>query len=91
MKHKGLTLFSELALVMALLMVAGMVTVGVAEAQTTNEGLSGWWRAEGDATDSAGSNDGTVLGDTTYTNGVYGQAFVFDGDGDYVGFETPRP
>lgn len=84
MKYKGLTLYSVLALVMALLMVAGMVTGGAAEAETTNEGLSGWWRADGDATDSAGSNNGMVYGDTTYTNGVYGQAFVFDGDGDYV-------
>ncbi|MCL7454513.1 MAG: PKD domain-containing protein [Anaerolineae bacterium] len=84
MKQKRMTTFPVLALVIALLMVAGMVTVGAAEAQTTNAELSGWWRADGNAYDSAGSNDGTVYGNTTYTNGVYGQAFVFDGDGDYV-------
>lgn len=40
---------------------------------------SGCWRAEGDATDSAGSNDGTVYGGVSFVPGVVGQAFNFDG------------
>ena len=45
------------------------------------------WPADGDATDATGNgNDGTLNGNTTYVDGrCDGQAFSFDGDGDYVG------
>jgi len=47
--------------------------------------LVGWWRAEGDATDSSVSgNDGTLVGDATYAAGQFGQAFSLDGTGDHV-------
>ncbi len=42
------------------------------------------WRAEGTAADSVGLDDGTLVGDTTYGPGRVGQAFQFDGAGDYV-------
>ena len=42
------------------------------------------WRADGDAHDWAGANDGTLNGDATFATGKYGQAFAFDGSGDYV-------
>ena len=42
-------------------------------------GLAGWWRAEGNGLDSAGTNNGTLTGNTTFGPGVVGQAFVFDG------------
>src|SRR5215472_14362233 len=42
-------------------------------------GLVGWWPAEGNANDIAGANNGTLLGDVTFTNGEVGQAFSFDG------------
>jgi hypothetical protein len=42
-------------------------------------GLVAWWRAEGNAVDSAGTNNGTILGSTTFGTGEVGQAFRFNG------------
>ncbi len=47
-------------------------------------GLVSWWKGEGSAQDSVGSRHGTPAGDTTFVPGKVGQAFSFDGDGDYV-------
>ena len=52
-------------------------------------GLVSWWRAEGDAIDQAGTNNGTLIGNTTYGPGRVGQAFVFDGNGDAVRVGNP--
>ncbi|HEX8878213.1 MAG TPA: LamG domain-containing protein [Phycisphaerales bacterium] len=38
-----------------------------------------WWKADGDATDSAGSANGTISGSVAYVPGRYGQAFDFNG------------
>lgn len=46
--------------------------------------LEAWWPGDGEATDIVGENDGTLMGDTTYTEGIVGDAFSFDGDGDKV-------
>ena len=43
-------------------------------------GLVSWWKFEGDATDSVGENDGTIVGDVDYDNNVLN----LDGDEDYV-------
>lgn len=43
-------------------------------------GLEAWWRAEGDATDSAGSNDGTAMNGAGYGPGRVGRAFDLDDD-----------
>ena len=43
-------------------------------------GLVSWWRAENDALDSAGTNNGTLTGATTFGSGNVGQGFVFDGN-----------
>ncbi len=40
-------------------------------------GLISWWRGEGNALDSVGTNNGTLQGDTTYTAGKTGQGFKF--------------
>jgi hypothetical protein len=42
-------------------------------------GLVSWWRAEGDAADMAGLNNGTLLNGTTFAQGYVGQAFSFNG------------
>ncbi len=42
-------------------------------------GLVGWWKAEGNASDSAGSNLGTAYGGLSFTNGKVGTAFSFNG------------
>ena len=41
------------------------------------------WKFDGDATDSFGSNDGTVIGDPVWSAGVINSAVQFDG-GDYI-------
>lgn len=43
-----------------------------------------YWPGNGDAKDVVGENDGTLHGDVTFALGVTGQAFSFDGDGDFV-------
>ncbi len=47
-------------------------------------GLVSWWRAENDATDFIGGNNGVVHGGTVYGPGEVGQAFSFDGSSGYV-------
>src|SRR5436853_5729013 len=47
-------------------------------------GLLSWWRGEGDALDQAGTNNGTLAGDTTFAPAEVGQGFVFDGSFDGV-------
>ena len=51
-------------------------------------GLVDWWRAQGNALDFIGANQGTLVGGVTYTQGEVGQAFVFDGNGSYIDFGT---
>ncbi len=51
--------------------------------------LVGWWRMDDynttDILDYLGKNNGTIFGNTTPTsNGKWGKALEFDGDGDYV-------
>jgi hypothetical protein len=45
-------------------------------------GLVAWWRAEGNGADQTGTNNATLVGNTTFAAGKVGQAFVFDGSGD---------
>ena len=47
-------------------------------------GLMGWWAAEGDANDSIGGNNGTLVNGVNFANGMVGQAFWFDGVSSYV-------
>ncbi|RMF24606.1 MAG: hypothetical protein D6760_02955, partial [Deltaproteobacteria bacterium] len=75
-----LPLFTFLVLLAAL-------HVGIAGAQTRcfdPPGKTHRWLGDGDATDSVGSSDGTLVGDATFGPGLVGQAFLFDGSGDYV-------
>jgi hypothetical protein len=46
------------------------------------------WAGQSNALDSAGPNNGTLYGNVTYTNGVSGYAFDFDGNGSYISFGT---
>ncbi len=63
-----------------------VLTVSVrSEAQVSEPpGLIGLWAAEGNAADSASTNNGTLRGNVTYASGAAGQAFLFDGSGGYV-------
>ena len=49
-------------------------------------GAVSWWRAEGDAQDSIGTNHGTLVNGATFTSGRVGQGFKLDGTNDHVTF-----
>ncbi len=51
---------------------------------TPSDGLVSWWRGDGNANDSAGSNHGSLLNGGTYAPGVFGLAFSLDGANDHV-------
>ena len=59
---------------------AGMfaATVHAQSCTPAPSGIIGWWRAEGDATDFIGTNDGVLLGGLSFTNGEVGQGFWFN-------------
>jgi hypothetical protein len=46
---------------------------------TAPAGIIGWWKAEGNALDSAGANNGVLQGGAGFTAGEVGQAFALDG------------
>jgi hypothetical protein len=54
-------------------------------------GLMGWWRAEGNTSDSFGTNAGTLLGGAGFAAGLVGQAFIFDGVDDSVRIPVSGP
>src|ERR1051326_6431916 len=43
-------------------------------------GLLGWWPGEGTGQDVVGANNGTATSNVTFTSGVVGQGFSFDGN-----------
>jgi hypothetical protein len=47
-------------------------------------GVISWWRAENDATDAAGTNNGTLTNGAGFAAGKVGQSFLLDGINDYV-------
>lgn len=47
-------------------------------------GLLSWWRAENDARDSVGGNDGKLMNAAGFAAGAVRQAFAFDGTNQYV-------
>ncbi|OGG44698.1 MAG: hypothetical protein A3F84_28760 [Candidatus Handelsmanbacteria bacterium RIFCSPLOWO2_12_FULL_64_10] len=47
-------------------------------------GLVSWWKGDGNAQDSRGSNHGALLNGAAFSSGEVGQAFSFDGVNDYV-------
>jgi hypothetical protein len=47
-------------------------------------GLISWWRAENNALDTIGTNNGVLTNGTTFAAGKVGQGFLFDGINDYV-------
>ena len=47
-------------------------------------GLVGWWRAEGNALDQTGVNDGLLEGPVSFAPAAVGKGFVFDGTNAYV-------
>ena len=52
-------------------------------------GIVSWWKAETNTLDQTGTNNGTLVGNTTFTAGRVGQAFRLDGSGDGVRVGNP--
>lgn len=60
----------------------GSLSIG---ARANAEGsLLSWWRADGDAADFTGRNEGIVQGGVAFAPGRSGSAFSFDGVNDYI-------
>ena len=51
-------------------------------------GLVGLWKGDGDTRDSVGTNNGSLVGNVTYSNGEVGQAFNFSAVGNQVTIPT---
>jgi len=52
------------------------------------DGLTGWWPGDGSPADLIGGRDAVLHGDARFGPGLVDQAFVLDGDGDFV--EVPH-
>ncbi len=73
----------RLAIVTMVMLVVGLI--GPAAIGQTDPSLVGWWKFDGDALDSSGNNrTGTLVGDSAFRPGLFGQALMLDGTGDYV-------
>jgi len=51
-------------------------------------GLTGWWPGDGNTDDTVGGRDALLRGNATTGAGLVDQAFILDGDGDFV--EVPH-
>ncbi len=61
-------------------LLAAIMSIQTSHADCVSPGMIGWWQAEGNALDSAGTNHGTISG-ATFTSGKVGQSFSLDGTG----------
>jgi hypothetical protein len=68
-----------------LILTATLTSHAPAQTSAQPSGLVGWWPGDGDTVDLSGHNlPGTLQDNATFSPGKVGQAFVFDGDGDWV-------
>ncbi|HLX68957.1 MAG TPA: hypothetical protein VKV04_04940, partial [Verrucomicrobiae bacterium] len=61
----------------SMLLMATPVTFGQSSSPSCTpppSGLVGWWRAEGNALDSIGGNNGVITGAVSFASGEVGQA-----------------
>jgi hypothetical protein len=66
----------------------GEAITGPPAARRPPDGVVAWWRADGNAKDSAGEHHGTLKGGVTFAQGVAAKAFRLDGATRYV--EVPN-
>jgi len=64
--------------------IDGTLTLGQSVQQTTVGNPITYLSADGNALDSVGGRNGTLVNGTSYTQGIRGDAFRFDGVDDYV-------
>jgi hypothetical protein len=67
-----------------LALILAVVALAAVPASAGASTVIHWWKADGNANDSVGTNNGSLVGDTGFATGESGQAFSFDGSGDYV-------
>jgi hypothetical protein len=79
-----LALRSCLALLVPLVFVASAFAQSSPPCDPAPAGLIGWWPADGNADDIAGTNNGTLENGVTFAPGEVGQAFSFNGNYQYV-------
>ena len=77
MNKKHLSIFS-IALFFVLTVIFSP-SAQTAQAAAPTSGLVAYWKFEGNANDSQGSNNGTLVGGPTFTTGKVGQALNFGG------------
>ena len=79
---------TKLARLLALCCAAGLFAPGIASSQSTctntPAGLVSWWKAENNAFDSFGNNNGSLQGGLGFGPGQVGQAFNFTAAGQEV-------
>ena len=68
----------------ALLLGARLTQAQAGPCLPAPSGLVGWWRGDGNALDSVGTNHGVWTGAAAYAPGQAGQAFSFNGSGSVV-------
>jgi len=81
--------FSFPTLVLAILCFLRHEIPALASCAPLPAGLVSWWRAEGNPQDASGTNNGALVGNASYSSGLVGSAFAFDGNGD--GFNLGNP
>lgn len=69
--------------------VVAVVTVNPPVCSSPPAGLVGWWKGDNSPADQAGTNHGTLFGNATFGQGMAGNGFVLDGNGDYVQIGNP--
>ncbi len=65
------------------------LSVNLAGCTAPPSGLVSWWPGNGNASDLAGGNNGTLQGGVSYVIGEVGQAFSFNGSGEGVVVGNP--
>lgn len=80
----GRTVWFVIAIVITFVCVTFPVAGQVPTCVTPPSGMVSWWPGDGTAEDIVGDNDGTLEGGATFAAGKVGQAFSFDGSGDFV-------
>ena len=78
-KRNTLLVATVAAVLLFLVVCAGLLWVWASSSQPV-----AWWHADGNVRDSAGRDDGILVGNPLYSRGIVGEAFEFDGAGSYV-------